>query len=104
MIAHATTLESLYRDFERSAEGSAPGSDSTAIHNAILARLQDNRSLAQTAGWTAIEFRRLGGTGRLYLEGAPPQGGERAALPDWAGAPNPDRYEVSADTGALVDR
>ena len=100
MIAHAARLESLYRDFDRAAEGSAPGSDSTAIHKAILTRLLDNRSLAQTAGWTAFEFRRLGGTGRLFLEGAPPHGGERAAVPDWSSAPQPDRFEVSAVAGA----
>ena len=90
-----TALETLYARFDAIAEGRVPGGDSGAAHRAVLARLSGNEGVARRAGWTAFRLRRLGAMGRLYLEAAPPDGGERSVVPDWLGAPAPDRYERS---------
>jgi hypothetical protein len=93
MKEYMTALETLYARFEAIAEGRVAGGNSAAAHQAVLARLSGNELMARREGWTGLILRRLGGTGRVYLEGARPDGGDRSVVPDWLGAPAPDRYE-----------
>ena len=93
MIGHVTTLETLYKRCEEFAKRRAASPESAAAHRAVLSRLLDNRAVALAKGWSQFAFRREDATGRLYLEGTQPDGRPRAVVPDWLGAPEPDRYQ-----------
>jgi hypothetical protein len=77
---HVVTLNSLYHTFDAIAEGSVHG-DSRLAHDAILVRLQENRALAETGGWTACILSRVGG-GHLHLRGVAPDGTVATEIPD----------------------
>ena len=93
MIDHVDTLETLYARCEAFARRGTADDESSAAYRAVLSRLLDNRALALRMGWSAFAFRREDGTGRLCLEGARPGDLGRALVPDWLGAPEPDRYQ-----------
>ena len=100
MMDRSVSLETLYGRFDAIAEGRAPRDDSSAAHRAVLTRLADNRARAEASGWTACALERIGGTGRLYLEGTLPSGHGRDVVPDWLGAADP--APLPSDAGALV--
>jgi hypothetical protein len=77
------SVDALHARFDLIAEGRQPAGDSGAAHRAVLDRLADNQSEAEADGWVDIVLARLGGTGRLHLEGTPPSGIGRAVVPDW---------------------
>jgi hypothetical protein len=83
MENHWNSIERLHARFDVIAQGRQATGDSGAAHRAVLDRLTDNRSEAEKQGWVDVVLARLGGTGRLYLEGTPPSGIGRAVVPDW---------------------
>ncbi len=82
MMGSTVSLETLYDRFDIIAEGRAPESDSAAAHQAILARLAQNRQQAEASGWSALSLERRGGTGRIQLGGTPPSGQGRDVVPE----------------------
>lgn len=88
MMLHSMSLERLYADFDAIAVGQAPHQNSTAAHQAVLSHLAENSVLAEASGWTSLSLGRLGGTGRVHLEGTPPSGRGRGIVPDLLAAPH----------------
>ncbi|HJU75194.1 MAG TPA: hypothetical protein VJ717_15740 [Gemmatimonadaceae bacterium] len=85
MTGRTHAFASLQARFDAIASGRLSG-DSTALHNAILAHLAENQAGAVAAGWTEVALTRLGGTGKLYVEGTSPAMQGRDRVPDSLGA------------------
>jgi hypothetical protein len=98
VIDRNDTLERLYARCEAVAHRRRPDEESAAACRAVLNRLLDNRAVALRRGWRSFAFRREDATGRLYLEGGTPGGLGRAIVPDWIGAPQPERYQQQPDS------
>ena len=81
VMADGLPLERLYARFDEIARGRAHG-DSWAAHQSIIARLASNQLRAASQGWSDLALERVGGTGRLELRGASPDGSGRSLVPD----------------------
>jgi hypothetical protein len=81
IVADGLPLERLYARFDAIARGRAHG-DSSAAHQSVIARLASNQHRAEALGWTDFVLERAGGSGRLELHGASPNGRNRTLVPD----------------------
>ena len=84
MTDHLVSLDTLYERFDAFAEGRVRGSGADAAHDAVVARLAENRRRAEAYGWTSCALERVGGMGRLRGWGVPPSEQQRHPIPDWA--------------------
>ena len=82
MSEHLVSLQTLYDRFDAVARHGEPG-NSQAAHAAVQDRLEMNRAVATTEGWTSLSLERAGGMGRLRLWGVPPSREDREVVPDW---------------------
>jgi hypothetical protein len=83
MTIYREPLLRLYERFDTLSAGRTKG-DVPAAHQAILERLASNRADAESQGWTAIQFSRLGGMGRLGISGMAPGATTSSMVPDLA--------------------